>query len=37
MRGRPGPYDGAVLVKWTRCTVKDRRGFERGQRKWAGL
>ncbi|RWZ72401.1 DUF4937 domain-containing protein, partial [Streptomyces albidoflavus] len=30
MRGRPGPYDGAVLVKWTRCTVKDRRGFERG-------
>lgn len=37
LRGRPGPYDGAVLVKWTRCTVKDRRGFERGQRKWAGL
>ncbi len=31
------PYDGAVLVKWTRCTVVDRRGFERGQRKWAGL
>ncbi len=33
----PGPYDGAVLVKWIRCTVVDRRGFERGQRKWAGL
>lgn len=32
-----GPYDGAVLVKWIRCTVVDRRGFERGQRKWAGL
>ncbi len=31
------PYDGAVLVKWMRCTVVDRRGFERGQRKWAGL
>jgi hypothetical protein len=26
-----------VLVKWMRCTVTDRRGFERGQRKWAGL
>jgi heme-degrading monooxygenase HmoA len=26
-----------VLVKWIRCTVVDRRGFERGQRKWAGL
>jgi heme-degrading monooxygenase HmoA len=26
-----------VLVKWMRCTVVDRRGFERGQRKWAGL
>ncbi len=37
-RGRaPWPYDGAVLVKWIRCTVVDRRGFERGQRKWAGL
>ncbi|AJE81831.1 hypothetical protein SLNWT_1455 [Streptomyces albus] len=33
----PWPYDGAVLVKWIRCTVVDRRGFERGQRKWAGL
>ncbi|MEU2880258.1 DUF4937 domain-containing protein, partial [Streptomyces sp. NPDC007070] len=22
-----------MLVKWTRCTVVDRRGFERGQRK----
>lgn len=31
------PYDGAVLVKWMRCTVSDRRGFERAQRKWAGL
>ncbi len=31
------PYDGAVLVKWMRCTVVDRRGFERGQRRWAGL
>ncbi|MGK5697836.1 DUF4937 domain-containing protein, partial [Streptomyces sp. URMC 128] len=31
------PYHGAVLVKWIRCTVVDRRGFERGQRKWAGL
>lgn len=31
------PYDGAVLVKWMRCTVVDRRGFERAQRKWAGL
>ncbi|GGY53516.1 YdbC family protein [Streptomyces xanthochromogenes] len=26
-----------MLVKWSRCTVVDRRGFERGQRKWAGL
>ncbi|MFP8902808.1 MULTISPECIES: YdbC family protein [Streptomyces] len=26
-----------MLVKWMRCTVVDRRGFERGQRKWAGL
>ncbi|MET7641893.1 YdbC family protein [Streptomyces sp. NPDC005438] len=26
-----------MLVKWMRCTVADRRGFERGQRKWAGL
>ncbi|KAF4405227.1 MULTISPECIES: YdbC family protein [Streptomyces] len=26
-----------MLVKWIRCTVADRRGFERGQRKWAGL
>jgi hypothetical protein len=26
-----------VLVKWMRCTVVDRVGFERGQRKWAGL
>ncbi|WP_069169136.1 YdbC family protein [Streptomyces griseus] len=26
-----------MLVKWTRCTVVDRHGFERGQRKWAGL
>jgi heme-degrading monooxygenase HmoA len=26
-----------VLVKWMRCTVVDRRGFERGQRRWAGL
>jgi heme-degrading monooxygenase HmoA len=26
-----------VLVKWMRCTVIDRRGFERAQRKWAGL
>ncbi|MET9362410.1 YdbC family protein [Streptomyces sp. NPDC006632] len=26
-----------MLVKWTRCTVVDRRGFERGQRKWTGL
>ncbi|MBH5130492.1 DUF4937 domain-containing protein, partial [Streptomyces sp. HB-N217] len=25
-----------MLVKWIRCTVVDRRGFERGQRKWAG-
>lgn len=31
------PYHGAVLVKWMRCTVVDRRGFERGQRRWAGL
>lgn len=31
------PYDGAVLVKWIRLAVVDRRGFERGQRKWAGL
>ncbi|MBT2908218.1 DUF4937 domain-containing protein, partial [Streptomyces sp. McG8] len=22
-----------MLVKWIRCTVVDRRGFERGQRK----
>ncbi|MCV2463989.1 DUF4937 domain-containing protein, partial [Streptomyces sp. ICN988] len=29
----PWPYHGAVLVKWIRCTVVDRRGFERGQRK----
>ncbi|MEU6484115.1 YdbC family protein [Streptomyces sp. NPDC046887] len=26
-----------MLVKWIRCTVVDRRGFERAQRKWAGL
>ncbi|GAA3480514.1 YdbC family protein [Streptomyces yanii] len=26
-----------MLVKWIRCTVMDRRGFERGQRKWAEL
>ncbi|MFR9724573.1 YdbC family protein [Streptomyces sp. MS19] len=26
-----------MLVKWMRCTVTDRVGFERGQRKWAGL
>ncbi|MEV6107194.1 YdbC family protein [Streptomyces sp. NPDC051940] len=26
-----------MLVKWMRCTVVDRRGFERAQRKWAGL
>ncbi|MER5746882.1 MULTISPECIES: YdbC family protein [unclassified Streptomyces] len=26
-----------MLVKWIRCTVMDRRGFERGQREWAGL
>ncbi|WP_326768255.1 YdbC family protein [Streptomyces sp. NBC_01591] len=26
-----------MLVKWIRCTVVDRRGFERGQRKWAEL
>lgn len=37
MHGARGSYDGAVLVKWIRCTVVDRRGFERGQRKWAGL
>ncbi|MGP4114166.1 YdbC family protein [Streptomyces sp. 4N509B] len=26
-----------MLVKWMRCSVVDRVGFERGQRKWAGL
>ncbi|WP_093611538.1 YdbC family protein [Streptomyces indicus] len=26
-----------MLVKWMRCTVTDRRGFEQGQRRWAGL
>ncbi|APS18756.1 MULTISPECIES: YdbC family protein [Streptomyces] len=26
-----------MLVKWIRCSVVDRHGFERGQRKWAGL
>ncbi|QNE74406.1 DUF4937 domain-containing protein [Streptomyces finlayi] len=26
-----------MLVKWIRCTVVDRHGFERGQRKWTGL
>ncbi|MFI1016521.1 YdbC family protein [Streptomyces sp. NPDC020965] len=26
-----------MLVKWIRCTVVDPHGFERGQRKWAGL
>lgn len=26
-----------MLVKWIRCTVVDRPGFERGQRKWAGM
>lgn len=26
-----------VLVKWFRCRVLDRAGFERGQREWAGL
>ncbi len=34
---RRAPYYGAVLVKWMRCTVTDRRGFEQGQRRWAGL
>lgn len=36
--GSPGwPYHVAVLVKWMRCTVVDRPGFLRGQRRWAGL
>ncbi|MGW1547865.1 YdbC family protein [Streptomyces sp. NPDC002346] len=26
-----------MLVKWIRCTVMDRRGFEHGQRKWVEL
>ena len=26
-----------MLVKWMKCSVVDRAGFERGQRKWAGL
>ncbi|MER0240765.1 YdbC family protein [Streptomyces sp. HSW2009] len=26
-----------MLVKWIRCSVVDRPGFERGQREWAGL
>ncbi|GAB3127862.1 YdbC family protein [Streptomyces calidiresistens] len=26
-----------MLVKWIRCNVVERTGFERGQRKWAGL
>ncbi len=26
-----------MLVKWIRCRVGDRTGFERGQREWAGL
>ncbi|GAA2625555.1 YdbC family protein [Streptomyces axinellae] len=26
-----------MLVKWVRCTVVDRPGFARAQRKWAGL
>lgn len=26
-----------MLVKWIRCDVTDRAGFDRGQRKWAGL
>ncbi|MEV8569235.1 YdbC family protein [Streptomyces sp. NPDC051322] len=26
-----------MLVKWIRCTVTDLRGFEQGQRRWAGL
>ncbi|WP_415949280.1 YdbC family protein [Streptomyces sp. KLOTTS4A1] len=26
-----------MLVKWMRCAVTDRRGFEQGQRRWAGL
>ncbi|TDC27840.1 DUF4937 domain-containing protein [Streptomyces sp. 8K308] len=26
-----------MLVRWMRCTVVDKVGFERGQRKWAGL
>lgn len=26
-----------MLVKWIRCSVVDRPGFERGQRKWAGM
>ena len=30
-------YDGAVLVKWIRCGVVDRPGFDRGQRRWAAL
>jgi hypothetical protein len=37
--GAPFPryYDGAVLVKWIRCGVVDRPGFDRGQRRWAAL
>ncbi|WP_405776440.1 YdbC family protein [Streptomyces sp. NBC_00859] len=26
-----------MLVKWIRCTVTDPRGYEQGQRRWAGL
>ncbi|MBC2876787.1 MULTISPECIES: YdbC family protein [Streptomyces] len=26
-----------MLIKWIRCVVVDRRGFDRAQRKWAGL
>ncbi|GAA1901735.1 DUF4937 domain-containing protein [Streptantibioticus ferralitis] len=26
-----------MLVKWSRCRVVDRMGFERGQREWSGL
>lgn len=36
-RRPPHHYDGAVLVKWIRCGVLDRDGFDRGQRTWVAL
>lgn len=35
--GRPTGYGPEVLVKWVRCEVVDRVGFDRGQQSWTEL